>query len=81
MESSINVIAREREEVADVEPLGRRIRKHHQRVERPRAGNEVGVVGPALLPTLLPFSLDGGRIVAGRLLDRCRLDRFCHVTC
>ena len=67
LESSIDVVAREREEVADVQPLGRRVREHHEGVERTHAGVEVGVVRPPLLPALLPFPLDGGRIVAGRL--------------
>ena len=51
LESSIDVVAREREEVADVQPLRRRIREHHQGVERPRAGGEVGVVRARALPS------------------------------
>ena len=78
LESSIDVVAREREEVADMQPLGRRVREHHQRVERAHAGSEVGVVRPPLLPPLLPFPFDGGRIVAGRFLGRCSMSRFCH---
>ena len=78
LESSIDVIAREREEVADVKPLCRRVREHHERIERAYAGIEVGVVRPARLPALLPFSLDGGRVVAGRLFGRFWMDRFCH---
>ena len=74
LESSVYVVAREREEVADVQPLRRRVREHHQRVERAHAGSEVGVVRPPRLPAFLPFSLDGGRIVAGRFLGRRRCD-------
>jgi hypothetical protein len=59
--------------------LCRRIGKHHERVERANAGNEVGVVRAALLPTFLPFALDGSRIIAGRFLGRSRMDLFCHV--
>ena len=63
LESSIDVVAREREEVADVQSFRGRVRKHHQGVERAHAAAEVRVVRPARFPALLPFSLDGGRIV------------------
>jgi hypothetical protein len=62
LESSVYVIARKREEVANVQPLRRRVRKHHQRVERTRAVARSVWFVPAL-PTVLPLSLDGGRIV------------------
>jgi hypothetical protein len=67
LESSIDVVSGEREEVADVQSLRRRIREHHQGVERPGAGGEVGVVASAGLPAGLPLPLDGVRVVAVRL--------------
>src|SRR6185437_3368717 len=54
-----DVVAREREQVADVQALRRRIREHHQRVVTPRSVLDVGVVGAAIIPALLPFALDG----------------------
>src|SRR5262249_18924919 len=78
LESSVYVVAREGEEVTDVQPLRRRVREHHESVERTHAGSEVGVVRATGLPTLLPFALDGSRVVAGRIFGRCSMDRFCH---
>ncbi len=63
LESSIDVVAREREEVADVQPLGRRVREHHQRVVRARGVRDVGHVGTALCPASAPFCLNLPRIV------------------
>jgi hypothetical protein len=78
LESSVYVVAREGEEVAHMEPLRGRVREHHQRVERTYAGAEVGVVRPSRLPALLPFPLDGGRVVPGRLRGRDSVNRLCH---
>ena len=78
LESSIHVVPCEGEQVPDVQPFGRWVREHHQGVERTHSGDEVGVVGAAHFPTLLPFPLDGGRIVSGSFLGRCWTDRFCH---
>src|SRR6185503_519784 len=78
LESSIDVVSREGEEVADVQPLRRGIREHHEGIERTLTGVEVGVVRTALLPTFLPFPFDGGRVIAGRLRGWCSLCR-CHV--
>ena len=73
LKSSMDVGPREREDVADVQPFGRRVRKHHQLVERGRRRLQVGLVGAALLPAALPFELECGRIVAGSLVgDRMR---------
>src|SRR5689334_20944300 len=44
LESSIYVVARKREEVPDVQALSRRVRKHHQGVERAGAAAKVRVV-------------------------------------
>ena len=63
LESSINVVAREREHVANVQAFGRRVRKHHQLVERTLRAVQVGRVGPFGAPALLPFPLNGARIV------------------
>src|SRR5689334_24739552 len=58
LESSINVVPREREEIPDMESLRRRIGEHHQCIKRPLCTLEVGVVGATLLPDALPFTLD-----------------------
>ena len=65
LESSMDVISREREEVAHMQPLRARIREHHQRVERVRPIRQVGRVRTFRLPARLPLLLDGGRIVSG----------------
>ena len=73
LKSSMDVGTREREDVPDVQPFGRRVRKHHQLIERGRRRLQVGLVGAALLPAALPFELDGDRIVARPLVgDRMR---------
>ena len=73
LKSSMDVGAREREDVPDVQPLGRRVRKHHQLIERGSRRLQIGLVGAALLPAALPFELECGRIVAGSLIgDRMR---------
>ena len=68
LESSMDVVAREREEVAHVEPLRTRVREHHQCVVRPLARGQVGLVGARALPVRLPLLLDGSGVVRdGRL--------------
>jgi hypothetical protein len=78
LESSVNVVPREREEVADVQPLCRRVREHHQCVERAHAGSEVGVVRPPRLPAFLPFPLDRGRLIAAGFSGQRHFIRLCH---
>jgi hypothetical protein len=63
-EAAVHVGAREGEQVPHVQPLGRRVGEHHELVERALAAGEVGRVGAALLPALLPLLLDGRRVVA-----------------
>jgi hypothetical protein len=63
---AIDITAGEGEEVPDVQPFGRRVREHHQRVERTLAGGDVRLVGAALGPTLAPACFDGRRLVADR---------------
>ena len=69
LESAMDIRSREREQVADVQPLSGRIRKHHQLVVRIRGLTKFGRVGAPLRPALLPDGLDGGRVV-GRGLGR-----------
>jgi hypothetical protein len=76
LESSIDVVPREREEVAHMEPLGARVGEHHQRIERLRPTLEVGVVRAVPFPVGLPLPFDGGGIVAGRLVAGWLL-RYC----
>ena len=71
-------VARVREEVADMEPLRRGVREHHQRIVRARGAIEVGGVGPALDPPGLPLPLDRPRIVANGLAARRALHLLCH---
>ena len=61
--AALNIGAHERKDVPDVQPFGRRIRKHHQVEIRLRGAGEVGVVGAALLPPFLPPALDALRVV------------------
>jgi hypothetical protein len=63
-EAAVHVGAREGEEVPHVQPFGRRVGEHHQLVERALAAGEIGRVGAALLPALMPLLLDGHGIVA-----------------
>jgi hypothetical protein len=63
LESSIDVIAREREQVAHVQPFRRWVREHHERVERARAFGEVGVMRTTFAPPVLPFGFDRCGIV------------------
>ena len=79
LESSIDVVPREREHVADVQSFGRRVREHHQLVERTLRAVQVGRVGPLGAPALLPFALDGNRIVARRARRRGVGCRRSHV--
>jgi hypothetical protein len=58
-ESSLDVVAGERVQVADVQPLRGRIGKHHQLVVGPLAVLQVRGIGPLLPPPRLPLLLDG----------------------
>src|SRR5215211_1016378 len=55
LESSIYVIADEREEVAYMEPLRGGVGEHHQRIERVRSVSDVDSVGLEIAPALLPL--------------------------
>ena len=66
MVPAVDVVAGKREQVPHVQPFGRRIGEHHQRVELVRAGADVGGVRPAAPPAVLPLRLDDRRIVALR---------------
>ena len=77
LESSIYVVPREREEIADVQSFGRRVGKHHERIERARAVSEIGVAGTAIAPSGLPFGFDNGGIIAGGA-GRYTAVRICH---
>ncbi len=78
LESSIDVVAGEREQVADVKSFGGRVREHHEGVKRPHAPVDVRRVRPTGLPALLPLSLDGAGVVAPRLGGRGWFQWFCH---
>ena len=78
LESSINVVPSEGEEIPDVEAFRRRIREHHQCIERPLGALQIGVVGAALLPDALPLPLDRLRVVSDdgrgqRVIPCCRI--------
>src|SRR6267154_2038471 len=78
LESSMNVVPRERKKIPDVESFGGRIREHHQCVVRPLGALQVGVVGSTLLPEALPLPLDRLWIVSDdgggeRIVLRCRV--------
>ena len=68
---SADICAGEREHVADVEPLGRGIRKHHEVVERPARVIDVGLVGVPLRPAQLPGGLDDRGIVNRCVRHKC----------
>ena len=67
LEASVDVRARERKDVAHVEPLGGGVREHHQLVVAVLGGLE-GVTGEGvrapLIPSALPLSLYFGRCIA-----------------
>ena len=77
LEPPVDVVPRERIEVADVQPFRRRVGEHHQLVERTRA-IEVGGVRAALCPAGAPLGLHGGRVVADGLLGAGRRMRNGH---
>src|ERR1700686_869570 len=58
LESSMNVVPRERKKIPDVQSFGGRIGEHHQSVVGPLGALQVGVVGSTLLPDALPLPLD-----------------------
>ena len=64
-----NITAGEREQVPHVQPFSRRIREHHQRIERPLGVLESGVVRAAFSPSGAPFGLDQRGCVGGRESD------------
>src|SRR6185436_10546429 len=74
LEAPVDVVAGEGEEIADVQPLRGRVWEHHQRVVRPHAGGDIGVVRAVALPALLPLLFDRGRVVG----VRGRLCGFSH---
>ena len=59
----VDVGARERVEVPDVQPLGRGVREHHQVVERVLGPIEIRLVGASLGPQALPLLLGCRRFV------------------
>jgi hypothetical protein len=63
LESSINVVPRERKKIPNMESFGGRVGEHHQGIERPLGTLEIRVVGSTLLPDALPLPLDYRRIV------------------
>ena len=67
LESAVDVGAGEREHVAHVQPFGRRVREHHEVVERSIGPVDVGLVAVLARPPLLPLGLDGRRIVVRHL--------------
>src|SRR5467141_4489281 len=77
LESSINVVPRERKKIPDVESFGGRIGEHHQCVVRPLGALQVGVVGSMLLPDALPLPLDRLWVVSDgggkRVVSCCRI--------
>src|SRR6266699_1820607 len=78
LESSINVVPRERKKIPDMESFGRWVGEHHQRIKRPLGALQVGVVGATLLPDALPFLLYRLWIVsddrgAERVVSCCRV--------
>jgi hypothetical protein len=58
LEAPVDVGTRERKHVADVQPFGGGIRKHHEVVERPLGTVEVRLVGVPLGPARLPLCFD-----------------------
>ncbi len=78
LESSMNVVPRERKKIPDVESFGGRIGEHHQCVVRPLGALQVRVVGPTLLPDALPLPLDCLWVVSDdrggeRVVPCCRI--------
>ena len=72
--AAVDVAAREGDDVPDVQPLGRRVRKHHQVVEGPVGVVELGTVVAALVPDAAPACLDR-RVVVHVEPARIRRDR------
>ena len=73
LEPPVDIRAGEREQVADVQPLGRGVGEHHQLVVRFGTGPELRGVRPLFGPSMLPGGFDGGGFVSGEVgLDgRC----------
>jgi hypothetical protein len=71
LKSPVDVRAREREHVADVEPLRRGVWKHHEVVKRTHRMIEVGLVGVPLRPAQLPGGLDDRGIVNRCVRHKC----------
>ena len=72
LEPRVDITSGEREEVPDVQPLGGRIREHHQRVVRLLRVREVGLMRAPLGPTLPPPCFDRRWVVAERLVGGTR---------
>src|SRR5467141_3326131 len=64
LESSINVVPRERKKIPDVESFGGWIGEHHQCIERPLGALQIRVVRSAFLPDALPLLFDRRRVVS-----------------
>jgi hypothetical protein len=63
MKSSIDVVPGEGEEVANMEPLRRRIWEHHQRIEGILPVFDIRVIGSTFAPPRLPFGFDGRGVI------------------
>ena len=61
--AGLDVDAGEGENVADVQPLGRRVGEHHEGVVGVRRSRKVGRVEPLRFPIGLPALLDPLRVV------------------
>ena len=61
--AAVDVGAAERDDVTDVQTLGRGIGKHHQVVERALGRGHVDVVCAPLFPEAAPFRLDRGVVI------------------
>ena len=65
--ASVDVAARERDDVPDVQSLGGGVREHHQVVEGALGVVELGAVVAALVPDAAPARLHGGVVVRGEV--------------
>ena len=80
LESSMDVVSGEREQIPHMQPLRARIGEHHQRVVRVRSVDEIGRVGAFGVPARLPFPFDGRRVVPVRhVADGAGWCDVCHV--
>ena len=73
-----DVAASERKQVPHVQPFGRRIREHHERVERTLGALEGGMVRAAFSPSGAPLGLDQRGCVGGRKSDVGHTATYCN---